>query len=70
MMRQGAVPILHNEARKKMRSTKENWTQESGVTPLRKEWSRKRQRDLRHTKLSRQNQLAERFFLPLVTYVA
>ena len=28
MMKQGAVPILHNEVRKKMRSTKENWREE------------------------------------------
>ena len=34
---QVAVPTLHNDVRKNMRSTKENWTEESGVMPLRKE---------------------------------
>ena len=28
MMKQGAVATLHNEVRKKMRSTKENWIEE------------------------------------------
>ena len=28
MMKQGEVPALHNEVRKKMRSTKDNWINE------------------------------------------
>ena len=37
MAMQGAVPTLHNEVRKKKRSAKDNWTEESSVMPLRKE---------------------------------
>ena len=61
MMKQGSVPTLHNEVRKKMRSTKHNWIEErcDAIEKGMKAGRAKRPTRLRHTQLYHQNQLAE-----------
>ena len=61
MMKQGAVPILHNEVRKKMRSINHSWIEErcDAIEKGMKAGTAKRPTRLRHTKRSHKNQLAE-----------
>ena len=51
MMKQGEVPTLHNEVRKKKRSTKDNWIEErcDAIEKGLKAGTAKRPTRLRHT---------------------
>ena len=51
MMKQGSVPTLHNQVRKKMRSTKHNWIEEQcdAIEKGMKAGTAKRPTRLRHT---------------------